>query len=399
MSVSGKYDPKAQRITVYYEGSDTLYEGYALCYNQDTTDNWNGVSSVGFTTVASNVTESGTTAEGSQNEGKFIRVEKPATANLQWLAGVVAGHSTGITGPCAVEIYVPNGACVPVWTNKSCTIGQSLGINNASYVLQAVTGDGTPVPCARVEETVDRSGTNGIVLARLYPTGQQVTATNGYFAPVRSSATSGREYGVQINGDNFFTGTTAAQSYLLELSGDKEAVSTGDAYSAYLHIAGSNYAANDSNYTYRGLNCAISNRSGGTLGQMYGGNVSISLKSGSGNITEAFALQIDAQDLTAGTKTNFGGLDIAINREGTAASGDDCGLRIRTRGTINTAINAAIKIAKDASDHGFVNLFSIEADGVDYAALSGDVTFSTSGIKIPIYCGSTTYYLVAQPSI
>lgn len=394
-------DPKARTITVYYEGSDTIYEGYALCYNYDTTDNWMGVdgSKVDFTTTASTASlESTSTAEGYQNEGKFIRVEKPATANLQWFAGVVVGNSTGITGPCAVDIYIPNGACVPVYTNKSCTVGQSLGITNASYILQAVTGDGTPMPCARVEETVDRSSTNGIALARIYPTGQQVTATNAYFQPVRSSATSGREYGVQIEGDGFFIGTTAAQSYLLELSGDKNTVSTGDAYSAYLHISGSNYAANDSSYTYRGLNCSISNRSGGTLGQMYGGNIAISLKSGSGNITEAFALQIDAQDLTAGTKTNFGGLDVAINREGTAASGDDCGIRIRTRGTINTAINAAIKIAKDATDHGFVNLFNIESDGVDYTTLAGDKTFDTSDIGIPISVNGTTYYIIASDS-
>lgn len=391
-------DPKARTITVYYEGSDTLYEGYALCYNQDTTDNWLGVSNVSATLTASSVTESGTTAEGSQNEGKFIRVEQPATANLQWFAGVVVGNSNGITGPCAVDIYVPNGACVPVWTNKSCTIGQSLGINNGSYVLQAVTGDGTPMPCARVEETVDRSGTNGIALARLYPTGQQVTATNAYFQPVRSSATSGREYGVQIEGDGFFIGTTAAQSYLLELSGDKNTASTGDAYSAYLHIAGSNYAANDSNYTYRGLNCAISNRSGGTVGQMYGGNISISLKSGSGNLTEAFALQIDAQDLTAGTKTRFGGLDVALDREGTAAT-EECGIRVRTRGTINTAINTVFRIDKDASDHGFINLFNIETDAVDFAACTGDVTVDTNDKVIPIVLNGTTYYLIAVDSI
>ena len=392
-------DPKSRTITVYYEGSDTIYEGYALCYNQDTTDNWMGVSSVDATTTASSLTESGTTAEGSQNEGKFIRVEKPATANLQWFAGVVVGNSSGITGPCAVDIYIPNGACIPVYTNKSCTIGQSLGITNASYVLQAVTGDGTPIPCARVEETVDRSSTNGIALARLYPTGQQVSATNAFFAPVRSSATSGREYGVKIDGDNFFTGTTAAQSYLLELSGDKETVSTGDSYSALLHISGSNYAANDTSYTYRGLNCAISNRTDGTMGQMYGGNISISLKSGSGAINaEAIALQIDAQDLSAAAKGKFGGLDVAINREGLAAT-EEFGVRVRTRGTINTAMNTVFRIDKDATDHGFVNLFNIEADAVDYAACVGNVTVTSSDKVIPIVLGGTTYYLIAVDGI
>jgi hypothetical protein len=395
-------DPKARTITVYYEGSDTIYEGYALCYNQDTTDNWLGVdgSKVDFTTTASTSgLESTTTAEGYQNEGKFIRVEKPATANLQWLAGFVVGTSKGFTGPGAVDIYVPNGAIVPVYTNKSCTIGQSLGITDGSYLLQAVTGDGTPVPCAQVMETVDRSSDNGIALAKVFPTGQQVSATNAHFAPVRSSATSGREYGVKIDGDNFFVGTTAAQSYLLELSGDKAAAydTTGDGYSAYLHISGSNYAQNDTNYTYRGINCSISNRSAGTLGNMYGANISISLKSGSGNITNGIACQIDAQDLTAGTKTAFGGLDVAINREGTAAT-EEFGMRLRTRGTINTAVNTVFRIDKDAADHGFVNLFNIEADGVDVAALSGDKTFDTSDIGIPIVYNGTTYYIIASDS-
>jgi len=393
-------DPKSEAITVYYEGSDTIYQGYALCYNQDTTDNWMGVSSVDATSTASSITESGTTAEGSQNEGKFIRVEKPATANLQWLAGVVVGHSNGFTGPGAVDIYIPNGACIPVYTNKDCTIGQSLGITDDSYILQAVTGDGTPVPCATVEETVDRSSTNGIALARLSRTGQQITATNGYFAPVRSSATSGREYGVKIDGDNLFVGTTAAQTYLLELSGDKAAAydTTGDGYSAYLHVSGSNYAQNDTNYTYRGINCSISNRSAGTLGHIYGANISISLKSGSGNITNGIACQIDAQDLTSGTKSYFGGLDVAINREGTAAT-EEFGMRLRTRGTINTAMNTVFRIDKDAADHGFVNLFNIESDAVDYAACTGDVTVDTNDKVIPIVLGGSTFYLIAVDSI
>lgn len=397
MAITWLEDPRAESISVYYEGTSTVQEGMPVCYNYDTTDNWSGW---GAATFGATRTEQGTTAEGEQNEGKFIRVEDPATANFQWLAGYVkSGDWVGKAGPTQLDIYVPNGAIIPVRVYKNCSIGDTVGLGNGLLYLAAVTGDGDPLPCAQVMETVDRSSTAGLALCKVFPTGQQIVATGAYIAPVRSSTTQGREYGVRIDGTNFFTGTTAAQSYLLELSGDKESVSTGDAYSALLHISASNYAANDASYTYRGLNCSISNRSGGTLGQMYGGNIAISLKSGSGNITEAFALQIDAQDLTAGTKTNFGGLDVAINREGTAASGDDCGIRIRTRGTINTAINAAIKVAKDATDHGFVNLFSLEADSVDYAALSGDVTFTTSGIKIPIYAGSTTYYLVAQPSI
>lgn len=397
-NLSGLFDPKARRISVYYEGTSTIYEGMPVCYNHDTTDNWMGW---GEATFGADATEQGTTAEGEQNEGKFLRVEDAATANLNWLAGVVAGKKwEGQSGPQQIEIYVANGAIVPVRAYKDCTIGDSLGIGDGLTDFRAVTGDGDPLPCAMAMETVDRSSTAGLCLAKLFPTGQQVVGTGAYFAPVRSSSTQGREYGVQINGDNFFVGTTAAQSYLLELSGDKPATAdtTGDGYSAYLHISGSNYAQNDSNYTYRGINSSISNRSAGTLGHIYGANISISLKSGSGNLTNALALQVDAQDLTSGTKTVFGGADIAINREGTAAT-EEFGLRLRTRGTINTAINTAIRIDKDATDHGFVNLFNIESDAVDYAACTGDVTVDTNDKVIPIVLGGDTFYLIAVDSI
>ena len=389
---------EAQRKRVYYEGINIIREGMPVCYNYDTTTNVLRYDK-GAGGVPGCQTSPNTTAEGNQNEGKFLLVEDPATANFQWLAGVVAGTSfAGQTGPRWLEIYVANGAIVPVRTNKNCTIGDSLGISDATQHLAAVTGDGDPLACALCEETVDRSNATGIVLAKLFPTGMQISATGAHFAPVRSSATSGREYGVKIDGDNFFIGTTAAQSYLLEVSGDKVTVSTGDAYSALIHVSGSNYAANDTNYTYRGINCAITNRSGGTLGQIYGANVSISLKSGSGDITNAIAMQIDAQDLTSGTKTNFGGLDIAVNREGVAAT-EEFGVRVRTRGTINTAMNTVFRIDKDATDHGFINLFNIESDAVDYQACTGDVTVDTSDKVIPIVLGGTTYYLIAVDSI
>ena len=218
-------------------------------------------------------------------------------------------------------------------------------------------------------------------------------------APVRASST-GYAYGINVDGDGFFTGGAASKSYLMQLAGDREAgnAATGDSNDALLKLSGSNYAANDANFILRGLNCAMSNRSGGVLGHMYGGNISISLKSGSGNISNAIALALDAQDLTAGTKAEFGGLDVAINREGTAAT-TEYGMQLRTRGTINTAINTAIRISKDATDHGFVNLFNIETDAVDFVACTGDVTVTNADKAIPIVLNGTTYYLIAVDGI
>lgn len=149
---------------VMYEGTDTIYEGMALCYNFDTTTNVNGL------TVP---TTAGITAEGYQNEGKFYYVEKPATANLKWFAGVVArGSWCGTAGPVALDIYIPNGSIVPVRSSISSTVGvHALGINNGSYALGDVVNDGNG--SGRVVgiamETVDRSSTNGICLAKLCP--------------------------------------------------------------------------------------------------------------------------------------------------------------------------------------------------------------------------------------
>ncbi len=388
-------EQSAQKKRVLYEGTSVVYQGMPVCYNYDTTNNIDGYDAGAGAAQT-------TTAEGNQNEGKYVRVEDPVTANFDWFAGVVAGTEhegkTG-TGELWLEIYVPNGAIIPIRTDKNCTIGDALGISDASQVLEAVTGDGDPLSCALCMETVDRSNTTGLVLAKLFKTGQQISATNAYFAPVRGK-TGSRVYGVTIDGDNFFVGTTAAQSYLLQLTGDKTDAydTTGDGYSALLFIQGSNYAQNDTNYTFRGINCNVTNRADGTLGSIYGGNISISLKQSSGNITNAIALQIDAQDLTSGTKAVFGGLDVAINREGAAAT-EEFGIRVRTRGTINTAMDTVFRIDKGATDHGFVNLFNIEADAVDYVACTGDVTTDSNDKVIPIVLGGSTFYLIAVDSI
>lgn len=154
------YDPVIARKRVYYEGADTLKPGYALCYNQDTTTNWWGY---GEATLGAAKTEQSTTAEGEQNEGKWMRVEKPATANFRFFAGVVSQGQAAVTGPCFVDIDVPNGAIVAVWTDKSVTIGDGMYLENGQYtpINTGTTRIGTFM------ETVDRSSTAGLSLARI----------------------------------------------------------------------------------------------------------------------------------------------------------------------------------------------------------------------------------------
>ena len=159
VTYAANVDQAAVLKRVYFEGADTIFEGMALCYNQDTTTNVNGQAVP---------TTAGVTAEGYQNEGKFYYTEKAAAANIPFFAGVVArGSWCGTVGPRFVDIYIPNGAAVPVRASASVTIGDSLYLTAASYTFTNAGGDAY---VGKSMETVDRSGTNGLVLAKLMPT-------------------------------------------------------------------------------------------------------------------------------------------------------------------------------------------------------------------------------------
>lgn len=173
-------NPTAHRVRVYYEGGSTIAEGMPLCYDFDTTDNWFG----GSVADTGEVTATGTTAEGSHNEGKYIRVVDPALANLDWFAGVVAkGGWNGRTGPRVLDIYVPNGAIVPVKTVLAATVvGRTiLSINSGTLTFGNPTTD---VPDFATTSSADTAGTidarpvavametisaAGLVLAKLCP--------------------------------------------------------------------------------------------------------------------------------------------------------------------------------------------------------------------------------------
>ena len=165
-------DPRAKTITVYYTESSTIYEGMPVCYEFDATTNWLGVSSIDATSTASSITESSTTAEGSANEGKFIRVEDPDADNIHAFAGVVAGAGSpiGSTGPCALDIYIPNGAIVPVRTDQSCTVGRTiLAVHTAEQHLTGPYETAAKPVAVAWETDTDLASTTGTVLAKLDP--------------------------------------------------------------------------------------------------------------------------------------------------------------------------------------------------------------------------------------
>ena len=161
-------DSNAVVKRVYYEGTSTVYEGMPVCYNYDSTDNWTGWGSA---TAAASKTEQGTTAEGEQNEGKYIRVEDPANNNIMHFAGVVAGtEKSGQSGPCELDIYIPNGAVVPVRCDVDTTAGITiLAITVGSQELgQPVSGTSRPVAIAMETET-GLDSTTDVTLAKLAP--------------------------------------------------------------------------------------------------------------------------------------------------------------------------------------------------------------------------------------
>ncbi|KKN68761.1 hypothetical protein LCGC14_0447810 [marine sediment metagenome] len=397
MSV-GAYDVGCRTKRVFFRPAtptDTVRVGQAVCYNSDIVGDHKERTSAPSQLGGDSFT---TYAEGVQSyTGRLFIVEQPTEgANLVHFAGIVKslGEKAGGDGDFIEIFQLTEGAIVPVWTDANCVINQTvLGVADGAYTLSQDTGDGDPLGIGVAVETIDRS-TPGLCWMRMYAA-PGIGGNSLFLAP--SNSRSGRAYGITVSGDNFFGGAAGAQEYLMQIEGYKSVASTGDNYHGMLFIKGNNEAANDSNCSFRGLNCSVSNREDGTLG-LITNTISLSLKQSSGNITTGIALQIDAQDLTAGTKATFGGLDVAINREGAAAT-EEFGIRVRTRGTIQSAVNTVFRIDKDATDHGFVNLFSIESDAVDYVACQGDVTVTTADKAIPIRLAGVLFYLIAVDGI
>jgi len=167
-------NPAAHRVRVWYNtASKTIYEGMPVCYNYDTTTDWAGGSaSDGAVTASTSLTDG--TPETCQ--AKYLEVEEPNDGNLQFFAGVVAkggwcGKTTSATANVGIilDIYVPNGAIVPVRAGVACTVARTiLSVIAATQYLGHALSATEARPVAIVEETVNRS-TAGLILAKLDP--------------------------------------------------------------------------------------------------------------------------------------------------------------------------------------------------------------------------------------
>lgn len=138
MSVQNLAENPPRKMMFYYSGTDQLEVGYALCFKHD--------ASLTVTT-----------------EAAFGRnVTKPATANLNLFAGIVA-VKPGNVGPCFVECFVPTyGTRVTALTDANMTLHSTiLGPQDGSYAL-AAKSDSTfnTAAIAIALETVDTDTTN-----------------------------------------------------------------------------------------------------------------------------------------------------------------------------------------------------------------------------------------------
>ena len=354
-------NPRAHRIRVYYFGTSTIYEGMPVCYDNSTT-NWHG----GSMTLGV-VTESTTTAEGSQNEGKYIRVENPNADNVSLFAGVVAKGSPGIgktTGLSAIDIYVPNGAVVPVRTDSNCLIDQTiLAITTASQELGVpLATDSRPVAIAR--ETVDR-GTAGLVLAELCPDRFIHQDLGGTALSVDDADT---------------TTATLVNSANIKFLGSS-------IYNRVLYMVGTLTAGAALNGMFKFRTYVTHTPSSAVQAVCanlhFQGDDAKTIAS-SGEICSALYLTVETENTTA---ADLSAGDVACAQMCSYID-DGC--------TSPANIYGTFYHSGAATYHVFTHLFGFRHSGdvSDYVSTSNAPALATGDLMIPIKVGATTYYLV-----
>lgn len=157
---------RANPTTVIYTGSDTLYNGMAVCYDPTTSGLTADVTKFTPTLGSTNA------ALLAQRQGRAKIVIKPT------LGALLAGAFAGIVVNAPPSGYVGNGVSVDiqilpvspahagtrsafVYTDENCAVGDLLGPIPGSYYFGRAVIPG----CAffRVEEATDRSATAGVV--------------------------------------------------------------------------------------------------------------------------------------------------------------------------------------------------------------------------------------------
>ena len=155
---SGAIDPIAVAKRVFFRpatSSDKIKVGDSVCYNWDISSD-HKERTVDPTHFGLTID---TYAEGEQEfTGRMFIVEKPDSENLQNYAGVVKclGPKAGADGDM-IEIWIPNGAMVPVRAGVYCYKGVTvLAIQDGSYSLETPIYGTESATVAIAMETIDR---------------------------------------------------------------------------------------------------------------------------------------------------------------------------------------------------------------------------------------------------
>jgi len=163
----GAADPIAETKEVIWRpatAATVAKIGQPVAYNSDATFDVEEKSS-------NPNSEGSTYQEGNQSyTGRLFLVEEVKDTEWDAFAGVVAslGPLAGADGD-RIQIYVPNGAIVPVWTDKNIARKDRLYLENGEQTVVNATQTGMGPCIGEAWETIDRSNTAGLVWAKLTP--------------------------------------------------------------------------------------------------------------------------------------------------------------------------------------------------------------------------------------
>lgn len=207
----------------------------------------------------------------------------------------------------------------------------------------------------KLEVTEEQLNTLAVVAGVAAPSKALVLSSVNGLVLSRSSGSYG--YGLNFDADGVFGLAGAAlKSYVVQITGDRESdfPVTGDSNDAILKLSGNNYAANDANFILRGINAAINNRSGGTLGRL---DHSFGTQNKSGGTCPIVLAGTFVAENYGTVADLFGGIDILLKNEGTVAT-KEFGLRIRNENnSVANAVGTAIEFSDTGANTGFDRLF------------------------------------------
>jgi len=365
-------NPVAHRVRVKFNtASAVVYEGMPVCYNYDTTVNWAGGSVARTGEVTASTTLTAGTPETAAS--KYLEVENPADGNIQWFAGVVArggwvGKTVSATAGVGLllDIYVPNGAIVPVRAGVDCTIGRTvLSVIAATQYLGHALDATEARPVAIVEESVNRS-TAGLILAKLDPNMFIYQDATGSSLQVGVGATAAAASQV-VNRINVSTAQTAGQFSAMRIYANVESGGIALSYDYGLAL----YVQS----TYKS-GCTFQSAT-----------------------TAGFWMNIDSGANTTGTGA---GGHVSVIQAGIYQAGDDpweddqvtlsciqCNLQIEDDPG-NNCLNY-IRMRNDGA-HAIDGIFSF----ADQADCGYAVSSATVSATIPFLIGATVYYFIVS---